>query len=256
MGGQTRMLVRSSGMVWKGRADGEFWRRKAQPGPPHAQPAVPADLLAWAGEVDVSRLSDKTFQNAEDFLKRYRYMNLDLSQQLGWRLIAAVEAQVTPSPPADAQPLDVLATVVALRRKQLGIGLSSPSVLACPRWVMSHTTSVSAVGRSLVAVLTSADGALGLVSPPRLPRLNPSHRVLCTSACTNLVDDLLFRRSVCASGQRASAQVSPSRWLPRNDRKYPALTGRLDTRRVVCDRVRHLGPRRPGPRHHVSRGGS
>ena len=49
-------------------------------------------------------------------------MNLDLSQQMGWRLIAAVETQVTPSPPADAQPLDVLAPVVALRRKQLGIG--------------------------------------------------------------------------------------------------------------------------------------
>jgi hypothetical protein len=37
-------------------------------------------------------------------------------------VIAAVEAQVTPSPPAFAQPLDVIATVVALRRKQLGIG--------------------------------------------------------------------------------------------------------------------------------------
>jgi hypothetical protein len=80
----------------------KFWR-KVQPGPPPAQPAVPADLVAWAGEVDVSRLSDRTFQDAEDYLKGYRYMNLDLSQQMGWRLIAAVEAQVTPSPPADAQ---------------------------------------------------------------------------------------------------------------------------------------------------------
>jgi len=110
----------------------KFWRRRVQPGPAHAQPAVPADqqrrplgraaLVAWAGEVDVSRLSNRTFQDAEDYLKGYRHMNLDLSQQMGWRVIAAVEAQVTPSPPAFAQPLDVLATVVALRRKQLGIG--------------------------------------------------------------------------------------------------------------------------------------
>jgi hypothetical protein len=71
--------------------------------------------------VDVSRLSDKTVQDAEYYLKGYRHMNLDLNQQMGWRLIAVVETQVTPSPPADAQPLDVLATVVALRRKQLGI---------------------------------------------------------------------------------------------------------------------------------------
>jgi hypothetical protein len=100
----------------------KFWRRRAQPGPPQARPAVPADLVAWAGEVDVSRLSDGTVQDAEDYLKGYRHMNLDLSQQMGWRLISAVEAQVTPSPPADAQPVDVLATVVALRRKQPGIG--------------------------------------------------------------------------------------------------------------------------------------
>jgi hypothetical protein len=104
-----------------------FWRRRVQPGPPHAVPdaqpvAVPADLVAWAREVDVSRLSDETVRNAEDYLKMYRHMNLDLSQQMGWRLIAAVEAQVTPSPPADAQPLDVLATVLALRRRQLGTG--------------------------------------------------------------------------------------------------------------------------------------
>jgi hypothetical protein len=112
-----------AGAVWYGRGEVvvKFWRRRAQPGPAHAQPAVPADLVVWAGEVDVSRLSNRTFQDAEDYLKGYRYMNLDLSQQMGLRVIAAVEAQVTPSPPGDAQPLDVLATVVALRRKQLGI---------------------------------------------------------------------------------------------------------------------------------------
>jgi hypothetical protein len=101
-----------------------------QPGPAHAQPAVPADLVVWAGEVDVSQLSNRTFQDAEAYLKGYRHMNLDLSQQMGWRLIAAIQTQVTPSPPADAQPVDVLATVVAQRRKQLGIDWSSPSALA------------------------------------------------------------------------------------------------------------------------------
>lgn len=100
----------------------KFWRRKAQQDTRDAQPAVPADLVAWAQEVDVSRLSDQTVQDAEDYLKGYRYMNLDLSQQMGWRVIAAVETQVTPPPPADAQPLDVIATVLELRRKQLGTG--------------------------------------------------------------------------------------------------------------------------------------
>jgi hypothetical protein len=60
----------------------KFWRRRAQPGPPHAQPAVPPDLVAWAGEVDVSRLSDKTVQDAEYYLKGYRHMNLAKRPQL------------------------------------------------------------------------------------------------------------------------------------------------------------------------------
>ena len=109
-----------------------FWRRKAQEDTPNAEPAAgPVDLAAWAEEADVSRLSDQTVRDAEDYLKMYRSMNLDLSQQMGWRVIAAIEAQVTPSPPPFVQPLDVIATVLALRHKQLGTGLSSLSARSC-----------------------------------------------------------------------------------------------------------------------------
>ena len=108
-----------------------FWRRKAQQDTRSAPRAVPADLVAWAQGVDVSRLSDKTVREAEDYLNKYRHMNLELSQQMGWRVMAAIEAQVTPSPPPFAQPLDVIATVLALRRKQPGTGLSSLSARSC-----------------------------------------------------------------------------------------------------------------------------
>ena len=121
----------------------KFWRRRVQPDPPHAQPAAPAGLVAWAGEVDVSWLSDRTFQDAEDYLKGYRHMNLDLSQQMGWRVIAAVEAQVTPSPPAFALLLDVIATVVALRRSSSALAHRRRQLSPCPRWVMSTTTTSS-----------------------------------------------------------------------------------------------------------------
>ena len=117
----------------------KFWHRKAQQDTDNAQPAHnaqpapgPADLAAWAREADVSRLLPQTVREAEDYLNKYRHMNLDLSQQMGGRVIAAVETQVTPSPPADARMVDVLATVLALRRKQLGTGLSSPSALVLP----------------------------------------------------------------------------------------------------------------------------
>ena len=106
----------------------KFWRRKAQQDTRNTQPAARpapglADLAAWAREADVSRLSSQTVREAEDYLNKYRHMNLELSQQMGWRVMAAVEAQVTPSPPPFAQPLDVIATVLTLRRKQPGTGL-------------------------------------------------------------------------------------------------------------------------------------
>jgi hypothetical protein len=105
-----------------------WWQRSAQPSPgavPTGQPApeaVPPSLLAWSQAVDVSRLSDKTVRQVERYLRGYRHMTLDLRQQEAFRLRAAVEAQVSPPPPADAHSMDVLATVLAVRRKQLGIG--------------------------------------------------------------------------------------------------------------------------------------
>jgi hypothetical protein len=105
-----------------------WWQRSVQPSPdavPTGQPApgaVPPSLLAWAQAVDVSRLSDRTVRRVERYLRGYRHMNLAASQEEGFRLMAAVEAQVSPPPPVDALPLDILATVLAVRRKQLGIG--------------------------------------------------------------------------------------------------------------------------------------
>ena len=105
-----------------------WWQRSAQPSSdavPSGQPApeaVPPSLLAWAQAVDVSRLSDRTVRRVERYLRGYRHMTLTDSREEGFRLRTAVKAQVSPPPPVDAQPLDVLATVLAVRRKQLGIG--------------------------------------------------------------------------------------------------------------------------------------
>jgi hypothetical protein len=83
---------------------------------------LPADLVAWAQVVDVSGLSEKTFQDTEYFLQTYRRMTEIAREELALRLMAAVEAQVNPPPPIDGAPLDVLATVLSARRRQLGIG--------------------------------------------------------------------------------------------------------------------------------------
>jgi len=104
----------------------KFWRRKAQQDTRNTQPAaqpaaVPADLAAWAREADVSRLSSQTVREAEDYLNKYRHMNLELSQQMGWRVMAAIEAQVTPSPPP-------FASRWMLSQQSLRCGASSPAL--------------------------------------------------------------------------------------------------------------------------------
>jgi hypothetical protein len=105
-----------------------WWQRSAQPSPdamPTGQPApgaVPPSLLAWAQAVDASRLSDRTVRQVERYLRGYRHMPLADRKDWGFSLVDAVAAQVSPPPPAGAFPVDVLATVLAVRRKQLGIG--------------------------------------------------------------------------------------------------------------------------------------
>jgi hypothetical protein len=162
----------------------KFWRRKAQQDTRNTQPAaqpaaVPADLAAWAREADVSRLSSQTVREAEDYLNKYRHMNLELSQQMGWRVMAAIEAQVTPSPPPFAQPLDVIATVLALRRKQPGTGLSSPSALALPSLGYEpYDVHLCPLGWSPVVAMTFANGGVclrqGLSVCPVSPRFSAS----------------------------------------------------------------------------------
>lgn len=113
-----------------------WWRRTAQPdsdavpdqagrdaAPDQGGPdAVRPDLLAWAQVLDVSRLSDTNVRWAEDYLRRYRRMILGSSREEAHRLLAVIETQVSPPPPPAVHPLDVIATVLAVRRQQLGLG--------------------------------------------------------------------------------------------------------------------------------------
>jgi hypothetical protein len=110
------------------------WQRRAAPDtspgaepPPSGQapdtpePVSPT-LVAWAEAVDVSRLSDQTVKQAERFLRDYRHLNYLARREYGLRLRALIERQVSPPPPASIAVLDIAATVLSVRRKQLGIG--------------------------------------------------------------------------------------------------------------------------------------
>ena len=99
------------------------WRRAApSPDPaPDPDPVSPA-LLAWAQALDASRLSERTVKQAEQYLRDHRRLNYETRREFGYRLRSVIEAQASPAPPSSVASLDVIATALSARRKQLGIG--------------------------------------------------------------------------------------------------------------------------------------
>lgn len=89
------------------------------PGPDQISPT----LLAWAKVVDATSLSYDTVQEAEHFLQNYRRKTSTLAarRQITFRLRSAIAAQVSPPPPASVHGMDVIATALSVRRRQLGL---------------------------------------------------------------------------------------------------------------------------------------
>ena len=99
------------------------WRRAApSPDPaPDPDPVSPT-LLAWAQALDASRLSERTVKQAEQYLRDHRRLNYETRREFGYRLRSLIEAQASPAPPSSVASVDVIATALSARRKQLGIG--------------------------------------------------------------------------------------------------------------------------------------
>jgi hypothetical protein len=81
---------------------------------------VSPTLLNWANALDVTALSQETMSAAERFLHDYRRMTLGVRREVAFRLRSAMEVQVNPVPPATIGSMDVIATVVSARRRQVG----------------------------------------------------------------------------------------------------------------------------------------
>jgi hypothetical protein len=81
---------------------------------------VSPELLSWASALDVTSLSEETVSDAERFLQTYRRMTLPARRQIAFRLRSAIEDQVSPIPPPTVGSMDVIATAVSARRRQLG----------------------------------------------------------------------------------------------------------------------------------------
>ena len=92
------------------------------PTPEVSQDPLSEEVVAWAQAVEVSRLPDQTVDEIEYYLKVYRFTPLRDRQEMGWRLMSVIRVHVDPPPPLSAKPLDVFATVLEARRRELGIG--------------------------------------------------------------------------------------------------------------------------------------
>ena len=112
------------------------WRRQGAPDPSITVTAsvgtvsngndnashVTPSLLAWANALDATGLSDHTVASAERFLRDYRRMgNLAARRAIALQLRSAITAEVTPRPPVSTPSMDVIATAVSVRRRQLGL---------------------------------------------------------------------------------------------------------------------------------------
>jgi hypothetical protein len=77
-------------------------------------------LQRWASVVDVSGLSDEVAADIDNFLRSYRDMQWSARREAGYRLVSVVSSQVSPPPSEFINPLDVLATVLTLRKRLRG----------------------------------------------------------------------------------------------------------------------------------------
>ena len=84
-------------------------------------------------------MSDHTVKAAADYLREYSRMNVFARGEVGRRLVAVIETQVSPPPPLDGMPSDIMEAVLAVRRRQLGISewpgwTDWPAVSDWPDW--------------------------------------------------------------------------------------------------------------------------
>jgi hypothetical protein len=108
-------------MPWPRRTTGRPSASASSGTKPEPEPVRP-DLLEWANALDATSLSAQTVKDGERFLRDYRKISIPARREIGFRLRSKVEAQVRPRPPVALGNMDVIATALAARRRQLGLG--------------------------------------------------------------------------------------------------------------------------------------
>jgi uncharacterized RDD family membrane protein YckC len=85
---------------------------------PAALAVVPPPLAGWAQALELSGLQDQTAEQASSYLRRFYELTPAARDEFGYRIAAAVAAQVTPAPPPGTPPAAFLSAVLAVRRER------------------------------------------------------------------------------------------------------------------------------------------
>ena len=81
---------------------------------------MPPPLEAWARTLDLSRLTDELALSARSFVSRAADLRAEAREDLGGRLVTAVQAVTAPPPPPGTPGWAYLSAVLAERRRRAG----------------------------------------------------------------------------------------------------------------------------------------
>jgi uncharacterized RDD family membrane protein YckC len=87
-------------------------------GLPVALATIPPPLAGWAQTLELSGLRDQTAEQASSYLRRFFELTPAARDEFGYRIAAAMSAQVTPPPPPGTPPAAFLSAVLAVRRQR------------------------------------------------------------------------------------------------------------------------------------------
>lgn len=87
---------------------------------------MPPPLAGWATTLDLSRLPDDLALAARQFLSRAAELSPAAREDMGSRIVAAMQSVTTPPPPPGTPPWAYLAAVLAERRRRELLRLGAP----------------------------------------------------------------------------------------------------------------------------------
>jgi uncharacterized RDD family membrane protein YckC len=95
-------------------------------------PPMPPQLAWWASSLQLSGLGADQAELARQFLSRASQLDIQVRDQMAYRITAEVAAQISPPPPPGAPPQLVLAAVLAERHRRELARLRPPAPVGPP----------------------------------------------------------------------------------------------------------------------------